>query len=175
MTSNQSSPRTAIYPGSFDPVTRGHLDVIQRAEPVFDRLVVAVVANPGKSPVFSLEERLELLRQEVAELRTERRVEVLSFEGLTVHLAERLGAPWIVRGLRSSEDAGYELPMIQSNRRCGVEPIDTLLFAASAEHAFISSRLVRQIAAEGGRLSDFVPSAVEAALRERFGAARDEA
>ncbi len=160
---------TAVYPGSFDPPTRGHLDVIERALRLVDRLVVAVVANPGKSPLFTLEERLDLVREAMGELDGAERVEVVSFEGLTVDLAHRLGARWLVRGIRSAADAAAELPMALSNRRCGAVEIDTLFLPASAEVAFVASRLVREIAREGGRLDAFVTPVVERALREKLG------
>jgi pantetheine-phosphate adenylyltransferase len=154
-----------VFPGSFDPVTRGHLDVIDRAAGLFERLVVAVVENPGKEPLFRPEERVALLRQELSGRPA---IEVVSFRGLTVDLARSLGAGWIVRGLRSAEDAAAELPMALSNRHCGEAPIETVFVPAGAEVAFIASRLVREIAAAGGRLEPFVTPAVEAALRRKF-------
>jgi pantetheine-phosphate adenylyltransferase len=160
--------RKAVCPGSYDPVTWGHLDVIARAARLFDSLHVAVVANPSKSALFSLEERLALLRRELEGLDVPRKLEVVSFSGLTVDLARRLGARWILRGLRSSEDAGYELPMALSNRRAGVVEVETVFLAASPETAFISSTLVREIAANRGELTAFVPPAVEKALRGKF-------
>jgi len=161
--------RAAICPGSFDPVTRGHLDVVARATRLFARMTVAVVAHPGKRALLSLDERLALVRSEVGALGLGRPVDVVSFDGLTVDLARRVGARWIVRGLRSSEDAGYELPMALSNRLCGVAEVETVFLAASAEVAFISSTLVRQVAAAGGRLEGFVTPAVAAKLREKYG------
>jgi pantetheine-phosphate adenylyltransferase len=160
--------RTAICPGSYDPVTRGHLDIIARAARLFDTLHVAVVGNPGKKGLFSVAERLELVVREIGEIEKTGRIEVISFDGLTVELATRLGARWIVRGLRSAEDAGYELPMALSNRRCGEDEVETAFLAASAEVSYISSTLVRQIASKGGRLDAFVTPGVEKALREKF-------
>jgi pantetheine-phosphate adenylyltransferase len=155
----------AIVPGSFDPVTRGHLDVIRRAARLFDRLVVGVLQNPGKSALFSVEERLALLRAELADIAA---IEVLEFGGLAVHLAARHEARWIVRGVRSAEDAAAELPMAASNRRCGAQEVETILLPASAEVSFVSARLVRQIAANGGELGPFVTERVAAALRRKF-------
>lgn len=155
----------ALIPGSYDPVTRGHLDVIRRSALLFDSLFVAVVRNPEKSACFPVEERLALLRTELDGVAG---VEIVAFDGLAVDLASRLGARWIVRGLRSAEDAGYELPMAHSNRVCGREEIETVFLPTSAGLAFISSRLVRQIATEGGELAAFVTPRVEAALRARF-------
>ncbi len=160
--------RTAICPGSYDPVTRGHLDIMARAARLFDTLHVAVVGHPGKAGLFTLQERLDLIVREVGDISVSGRIEVVSFEGLTVDLARRLGARWIVRGLRSSEDAGYELPMALSNRRCGEQEVETAFLAASADVSFVSSTLVRQIAANGGCLEAFVTTRVETALRRKF-------
>ncbi|MBN1443112.1 MAG: pantetheine-phosphate adenylyltransferase [Planctomycetes bacterium] len=160
-----SQERIALFPGSFDPVTRGHLDVIRRAARLFDRLCVGVIANPEKVSCFSAEERVELLRGETADLEN---VEIRAFGGLTAALAAEIGALWIVRAVRSSGDAAFELPMAWSNRRSTKADVDTLLLPASSDAAFISSRLVRQIAEGGGELGAFVTPAVEAALRRRF-------
>jgi pantetheine-phosphate adenylyltransferase len=158
----------AIYPGSFDPVTRGHLDIARRGAALFSRLHVAVVANPAKAALFSIEERLALLRGELDELIAAGRVEVGAFSGLAVQLAGEKGARWILRGLRSSDDAAFELSMALSNRRAGVEEVETVLLPASPETSFIASRLVREIAAGGGELSAFVTPRVEKALREKL-------
>jgi pantetheine-phosphate adenylyltransferase len=157
--------RIALYPGSFDPVTRGHLDLIARAARLFDALHVAVIENPSKKALFTAEERIRLLRDELKGIAG---VEVLSFEGLAVAAAARVGASWIVRGLRSESDAAYELPMARSNRLCGEHEIETILVPASPETAFISSTLVREIAARRGKLSAFVTPPVEAALRRKL-------
>ncbi len=168
-----SGDTVALYPGSFDPPTRGHFDLIERAARLFGRLEVTVITNPEKRSVFSAEERIALLEAGVADTGVADRVRVSSHvDRLTVALAAALGARWIVRGLRSAEDAGYELPMAHSNRRCGPEEIDTVFLPSSAEVSFISSTLVRQIAERGGRLEAFVTPAVEAALREKFGGAQ---
>lgn len=155
----------ALYPGSFDPVTRGHLDVIWRAGKLFERLYIGVIANPTKTPLFGVEERVELIRKELG---GNKQVEVVSFEDLTVQAAARVGAAWIVRGVRSAADTAYELPMAHSNRFCGEKEIETLLLPASPQVSFISSTLVRQIAAGKGSLSPFVTEAVEEALRRKF-------
>lgn len=155
----------AIYPGSFDPVTRGHLDVIERARGLFDTLHIAVLSNPEKKSLFTPEERIELLRSETAGLAGAGVLEFSSFEGLTARLAAEVEAGWIVRGLRSAADAAYELPMAHSNRRCGDAEIETVFLPAGAGTSFISSSLVREIAAGGGRLEAFVTPGVEAALR----------
>ena len=165
MRKRQVEERRALYPGSFDPVTRGHMDVIERASRLFDRLFVGVVENPSKQALFSLEERVGLLRGEVAHLRN---VDVVSFSGLTVDLAARLGARWIVRGLRSPADADGELAMAHTNRHSSSSQVETVLLPASHEVAFIASSLVREIAAGGGRLAALVTPGVEKALRRKF-------
>ncbi|MEM7263066.1 MAG: pantetheine-phosphate adenylyltransferase [Planctomycetota bacterium] len=159
------SSDVALVTGSFDPITRGHLDVIRRAAPLFRELHVAVISNPSKAPCFPAEQRVALIEAEVEDLGG---VSVRSFSGLTVRLAAELGAGWIVRGLRSASDANSELPMAHSNLRCGEVPIETIFLPTSPSLSFISSGLVRQIAAEGGVLEPFVTPGVEAALRERF-------
>lgn len=159
--------RKALYPGSFDPVTRGHLDVLAKALELFDTVFVAVIENPQKTPLLSIEERIALLRREIGARAS---VRVLAFSGLTVDAAARVGARWIVRGLRSGADAAYELPMAYSNRVCGRTRIETIFIPSSPETSFISSSLVREIAARGGRLEEFVTPAVARALRGRVAA-----
>jgi len=156
----------ALYPGSFDPVTRGHLDVLSRAGKLFERIYIGVIANPSKTPLFGLDERVEMIQRELG---SNKQVEVVSFEDLTVHAAARVGATWIVRGVRSAADTAYEIPMAHSNRVCGEKEIETLFLPASPQVSFISSTLVRQIAAGKGNLSSFVTEAVEEALRRKFG------
>jgi pantetheine-phosphate adenylyltransferase len=153
----------AIYPGSFDPPTNGHLDVIERASRHFERVVVAVVTNPAKAPMFSAEERVGLLREVLSALRN---VEVVQHDGLTVELAKQLGAAVIVKGLRAVSDLEYELQQAQMNS--SMEPgVDTLFIATSPKWSFISSSLMKDIASYGGDISKFVPPAVEAALRAK--------
>ncbi|MFM2105526.1 MAG: pantetheine-phosphate adenylyltransferase [Chloroflexota bacterium] len=161
--------RSAVYPGSFDPVTLGHLDVVERATAVFDRLVVAVLANPRKQPLLPLEERLGLLRAALAGLPPERaaRVEVASFDGLTVDACRAHGATSIVRGLRVVSDFELELQLAHNNRRLA-PGIDTVFLMTSLEHAYVSSTLVREIASFGGDVSGMVPPAVVEALGRRF-------
>jgi pantetheine-phosphate adenylyltransferase len=154
----------ALYPGSFDPVTRGHLDLIARAARLFARLHVGVLENPSKTPLFSAAERVALLE---AETRGIGNVEVLSFGGLAVDAALKVGAAWIVRGLRSEADAAHEISMARSNRLCGAREVETVFIPASANVAFISSTLVREIVAQGGKLAPFVTPAVEKALRAK--------
>ena len=155
---------TAIYPGSFDPVTRGHLDIIGRASATFDRLIVAVLKNGQKNPVFSVEERAELLRSETRNLKN---VEVDSFDGLLVDYARQRNAKIIIRGLRAVTDFEYELQMSQTNRKLAPE-VDTLFFTTSLEYAYLSSSIVKEVAAYGEDISAFVTPRVEAALRQKI-------
>jgi len=156
----------ALYPGTFDPVTLGHLDLIRRAARLFAELHVAVMDNPSKKPLLAGPERVRLVSEEVADIAN---VRVSYEDGLAVEVAARLGAAWIVRGLRSEEDAAREIAMARSNRLCGSKEIETVFLAASPEVAFISSTLVREIAARGGKLARFVPPRVEEMLRRRYG------
>ena len=162
-----STESIAVYPGSFDPVTRGHLEIIERARDLFDVLHVAVVANPSKECLFSSEERLDLLKSETEALGGRGRLEFTSFEGLTVQLAARLGARWIVRGLRSGAALASELPMALTNRDCSEGELDTVFLPAGPASSYISSSLVREIAAAGGRLDSLVTGGVEEALRKK--------
>ena len=148
----------AMYPGTFDPVTNGHLDVIGRAARLVDRLVVGVAINIGKGPLFDLEERVDLVRLEVAPIaeRTGTLIEVRPFEGLLVHYAREIGARMIVRGLRAVSDFDYEFQMVGMNRRLDQE-IETVFLMASETNQFIASRLVKEIAKLGGDIAGFVP------------------
>jgi pantetheine-phosphate adenylyltransferase len=156
---------TAIYPGSFDPVTLGHLDVIRRSCAVFDRLVVAVLENTRKSPSIPAETRARIIRSAVRdELGSAAdRVEVTTFQGLTVELARDAGAGFIVRGLRAVSDFESELQMAHLNRKLAPE-VDTVFLMTGLEHAYLSSSLVREIATFGGDVSGMVPRAVLAHL-----------
>ena len=155
---------TALYPGSFDPVTFGHLDVMRRAAAVFDRLVVGVLVNPRKSPLLELDERIAALGDALKEEGIDPRVEVASFDGLTVDFCGTIGASFIVRGLRAVSDFESELSMAHTNRKLAPD-IDTMFFMTALEHAYLSSSLVKEIAAFGGDLSLFVPSAVVRRLK----------
>ncbi len=148
--------RIGLYPGTFDPPTNGHLDIIARAARLFDRLVVGVAANPGKGPMFSLEERVALLRQETGRLGGT--IEVIGFDGLLVEIAGKLGAVAIVRGLRAVTDFDYEFQMAGINARLAPD-IETVFLMASERHQFISSRFVKEVARLGGNVSSFVPPA----------------
>ena len=161
--------RLAVYPGSFDPITRGHVDVIARAADVFDRLVVAVLINTRKTPSLAAPERAEMIREAIAEelgTTAAAEIEVITYEGLTVDLARELGASSIVRGLRALSDFENEQAIAHLNRKLAPE-IDTVFFMTGIEHAYLSSSLVREIAAFGGDVSAMVPSAVARRLRRQ--------
>jgi pantetheine-phosphate adenylyltransferase len=159
--------RTAVYPGSFDPVTAGHLDVIERGAALFDRLVVAVAplsSNVEKRPLFSLEERLEFLRQSCAGIPN---VEVDTLHGLLVDYATEQGARVILKGLRAMSDFEYEFAMALMNRRLRPD-IDTLYLMTAAEYSYLSSTLVKEVARLGGSLDGLVSEAVANALRKKL-------
>lgn len=157
--------QTAIYPGTFDPVTLGHLDVIKRARKVFDHLVVAVVAKPRKAGWFSLDERIELIARSVKGLRG---VEVVPFSGLLVDFARERKVNVLIRGLRAFTDFEYEFQMALSNRKLGPD-IETVFLMTSETHSYVSSTVVREICELGGDTAGFVPPPVEVALRVRRG------
>lgn len=150
--------RVALYPGTFDPVTNGHLDVIARAARLVDKLVVGVAINTGKGPLFSIEERVELVTAEIAAIarRNGTIIEVMPFNRLLMHFARQVGARMIVRGLRAVADFDYEFQMAGMNYR--MDPgIETVFLMASERHQFIASRLVKEVAMLGGDITSFVP------------------
>jgi pantetheine-phosphate adenylyltransferase len=157
---------TAIYPGSFDPITLGHIDVIGRAARVFDRLVVGVLVNPKKTPLLELQERIEVIREAIREeLPNEsERIDVDGFDGLTVDYARKIGARFIVRGLRAISDFESEMQMAHTNRKLFTD-VDTVFFMTALEHAYLSSSLVKEIASFGGDVSAMVPAAAARRLR----------
>jgi pantetheine-phosphate adenylyltransferase len=157
-------PKIAVYPGSFDPITNGHLDVIHRAAAMFDRVVVAVARNGEKTPLFSVSERVVLARSAVKRLRN---VTVDDFEGLLVRYARRKKATVVVRGLRAISDFEFEFQMALMNRTLDAK-IETIFLMPKDEYTFISSRLVREIASLGGNVSNFVPRDVERALKSKL-------
>ena len=161
--------KVALYPGSFDPMTLGHLDVLRRALEVFDHVVVAVLTNPGKTPRLPAATRVAVIEQAVREAGLPAdRVGVGTFDGLTVAAARAYDATAIVRGIRGVSDFEAELQLAQNNRRLAPD-IDTVCFITAPEHGSISSSLVREIAALGGDVSSMVPPASAAALRESLG------
>ncbi len=154
----------AIYPGSFDPITNGHLDLIERGSRLFGRLIVSILRNDTKQPLFSVTERMEMLREVVAAYPN---VEVDSFDGLLVDHASNRGATVILRGIRAISDYEYELQMALMNRR--LRPaVETVFLMAGEAYSFISSRLVKQVFGLGGNISGLVPPSVEARLRNRI-------
>ena len=156
--------KRAVYPGSFDPVTLGHLDVMKRSAALVDELVVAVLQNNKKNPLFSVEERVKMLKEVTKDLPN---VEIIPFDGLLVDFAEQIGADVVIRGLRAITDFEYELQMSQTNQRMKPD-IETMFLTTSIEYSYLSSTTVREIAAFGGDVSQFVPEAVEIALREKM-------
>jgi pantetheine-phosphate adenylyltransferase len=156
---------TAIYPGSFDPITNGHLDLIVRGCCLFDKLIVAILRNETKQPLFSVEERIEMLREVVD---CYANVAVDSFAGLLVDYAAENGATVLLRGIRAISDYEYELQMALMNRRLRPD-IETVFMMASEAHSFISSRLVKEVFGLGGNIEGLVPPSVEGRLKKRFG------
>ncbi len=162
-------PRRAIYPGSFDPLTNGHLSIIHRALRLVDELVVAVVGNPKKAPLFPVDERKALIRGAIEASAPElaSRVEIDHFEGLLVDYRAKKGIPTILRGLRAVSDFEYEFQMANMNRKLDAE-FDTIFMMTGEDYYFISSQLVREVAALGGDVRGLVPPNVFAALAARF-------
>ncbi|HYL38361.1 MAG TPA: pantetheine-phosphate adenylyltransferase [Bryobacteraceae bacterium] len=154
----------AIYPGSFDPITNGHLDLIQRASALFDKLIVAILRNDEKQPLFSAEERTDMLHEVIHGFAN---VEVVSFDGLLVDYAAQCGASVILRGIRAVSDYEYELQMALMNRRLRPE-IETVFLLAGEAYSFISSRLVKEVIRLGGNITGLVPPPIEGRLRKRL-------
>jgi len=156
--------RTGVYPGTFDPITLGHMDIIRRAVHLVDRLVIGVTTNPSKSPMFSIEERLDMVRRETEGLDGD--IRIVSFDALLMNFAEREGASMIVRGLRAVADFEYEFQMAGMNQQLNDE-IETVFLMADVSLQPIASRLVKEIALYGGDVSRFVPPAVAEEVRAR--------
>jgi pantetheine-phosphate adenylyltransferase len=160
--------RRAIYPGSFDPVTNGHLDIIQRGCKLFDEIIIAVLINPDKTPFFSVEERCDILRSVVTEIdRGECSLTVESFEGLLVQYAADRQANAIVRGIRAISDYEYELQMALMNRKLQPQ-LETVFMMPAEAYSYLSSRLVKEVFRLGGSVRGLVPELVEQRLREKF-------
>jgi pantetheine-phosphate adenylyltransferase len=158
--------RHAVYPGTFDPITNGHQDLVRRAASIFERVIVAIAANPNKAPMFSLAERVDMARRVLADLPN---VEVVGYSGLTVEFARRQGARVIVRGLRAVSDFEFEFQLANMSRHLERD-IETVFLTPQEQFTFISSTLVREIAVLGGNVSEFVHPLVEEELKKRRGA-----
>ena len=156
--------KIGIYPGSFDPITKGHIDIVERAARVVDRLVIGVLDNSEKKPLFTAEERVKLIKESVAHVAN---VEVEAFHGLTVDFAKAHGAKILVRGLRAVTDFEYELQIAQINHKMADE-LDTIFFTTSVEYSYLSSSVVKEIVKYGRDVTDFVPENVAKALKERL-------
>ncbi|TLS68776.1 pantetheine-phosphate adenylyltransferase [Mariprofundus erugo] len=162
--------RTAIYPGTFDPITLGHVDVVRRGMKLFDRIVIGVAENPGKGPMFDVDTRLAMVRDTFAE---ESGVEAVRFSGLLVDLVHQQKATAILRGLRAASDFEYEFQMATMNRRLD-ESIETVFVMAREDYTFVSSRFIREISSMGGDVAELVPDVVAHALRSHYGRHRSE-
>ena len=156
--------KTAVYPGSFDPVTNGHLDVIRRAAALVDELVIGVLVNNAKIPLFSAEERVNMIKDVTRDMPN---VRVETFSGLSVDFVRMCGARFIVRGLRAVTDFEYELQMAQTNRTMDHQ-IDTIFFTTSLNYAYISSTIVKEVARYGGDISEFVPESVACRIIQKL-------
>ena len=154
----------AIYPGSFDPVTNGHIDIIERAAKISDELIVGVLYNKAKTPLFSVEERVKMLCEVTKDIKN---VKVLAFEGLLIEFANQMNANVIIRGLRAVTDFEYELQMSQTNHKLDSD-IETLFMTTCLEYSFLSSSTVRELASFGGDISQFVPEYVEKQVIEKI-------
>lgn len=153
----------ALFPGSFDPITNGHLDLVERGLKMFDKVIVSVLVNPNKKPLFSGDERLELIRKCLPS----ERVEVLYFQGLLVDFARDRGATVILRGLRAVSDFEYEMQMAMMNRELAPD-LETVFLMPKTVYSFLSSRLVKEVAALGGDVRDFVPPVIDKALQAKY-------
>lgn len=156
--------KRAIYPGSFDPVTYGHLDIIRRSAPLVDELVIGVLNNNAKTPLFSVEERVKMLNEVTRDMTN---VIVVPFDGLLVEFAKKMDACMIVRGLRAITDFEYELQMAQTNNKLSPE-LETVFLTTSLKYSYLSSTIVKEVAAFGGDISQFVPETIERRIQEKI-------
>jgi pantetheine-phosphate adenylyltransferase len=166
-----SSPHVAVFPGSFDPLTNGHVDIIERGRYIFDKVIVSVLVNRSKSPLFSIEERVSMIRDVFVD---QSDVEVDTFDGLLVDYARRKGAHAIIRGLRAVSDFEYEFQMALMNRRLNHQ-LETVFLMPAEQYTYTSSRLIKEVFMLGGEVSGLVPTVVEERLRQKQGALRDPA
>jgi pantetheine-phosphate adenylyltransferase len=157
---------SALYPGTFDPPTNGHLDLIERGAKLFDHLIVAILNNPGKDPLFTVEERVEMLKESTAALKN---VSVATFDGLMVEFARKQGVSAVLRGIRAISDYEYEFQMALMNRRLAPE-IETVFLQPAGRYSFVSSRMLKEVFSFGGDVSGLVPPNVLKRLRNRIGA-----
>jgi pantetheine-phosphate adenylyltransferase len=165
---NTHTPRVGLYPGTFDPITFGHLDIIRRAVKLFDELIVGVAVHSGKDPMFTLEERVKMVETEIAKIETKTIIRAVPMDGLLMHFAEENDCNCIVRGLRAVSDFEYEFQMVGMNQRLNPE-IETVFFMAAPQYQAIASRLVKEIVRLNGEVKMFVPAEVKAALLEKTG------
>jgi pantetheine-phosphate adenylyltransferase len=159
--------RIGLYPGTFDPLTNGHIDIISRAVKLVDKLVIGVAVNRSKGPLFSLEERVDMVKQETARFAQGTVIEVQPFENLLMHFAEELGAQTIIRGLRAVSDFEYEFQMVAMNQKLN-DDVETVFLMADPVHQAVASRLVKEIARLGGDISAFVTPTIEQRLKAKF-------
>lgn len=163
--------KTGIYPGSFDPITLGHLDIIIRASKLVDQLVIGILKNISKNTIFTVEERVELVNRVLKENNLDTKVKVESFDGLLVDFAKECNASFIVRGLRAITDFDYELQLAQTNHKLN-QDIDTIFFTTRLEYSYLSSSTVREIASFGGDIKQFVPECVVQSVYDKYKAIR---
>lgn len=170
----KAAGRVGVYPGTFDPVTNGHMDIIRRASRLVDRLIVAVSTNAGKGPLLNIEERLDLMRAEISDPRNGLRadcIELRPFDNLLMHFVEEMGGHFIIRGLRAVSDFEYEFQMAGMNAR--LDPnVETVFLMASERQQFISSRFIKEIGRLGGRIDEFVSPRVDTYLKKVFQSGR---
>ncbi len=160
----QSQEEKAVCPGSFDPITNGHIDIIERTAQLFPKVVVAVLENPNKKPIFTLEERVELIKSAISHLPN---VEVFCFSGLLVDFVRQISGSVIVKGLRAISDFEIEFQMALNNKRMAPE-IETMFMMTKNEYSFLSSSMIKELAAFGGDIHELVPAQVESALRKKY-------
>ncbi len=156
--------KIAIYPGTFDPLTNGHIDIIERALKIFDELIVAVAHNPHKNPLFTVEERLEMLKLVMKDMKG---VKVEDFDGLLMDYAQKKGANVVIRGLRAVSDFEYEFQMALTNRKLN-DQVETVFLMPAESYTYLSSRIVKEVVGLGGHVNEFVPEIVEQRLREKL-------